>query len=253
MRRQFQILYTVAVGAYLESLLDDNEFPIYMKLPPGMHQLREIRKGLICRLLKSLYGLKQSGRLWNQNVIKVFKSLGFTQLNGDPSILIRQSNKEITLVSVYVDDFLLASHTIATLEAVKKELAKEYNVKDLGEVTTIIGWQMTRDLATKTLKIDQSAFVRDLVIEEGLTNCNSNVIPMKAGSAIEMNEHDDYEETEIKSYQHLIGKLMYLACGTRPDIAFVVGLLSRHNANPRKGHLRAAKRVVRYLKGTRCN
>lgn len=73
---------------------------------------------------------------------------------------------------------------------------------------------------------------------------------MKAGSSIEMGEHDDYEEAELKLYQRLIGKLMYLSCGTRPDIAFVVGQLSRHNADPRVGHMRAAKRVIRYLKGS---
>ena len=162
----------------------------------------------------------------------------------------RQSKEKTTLVSVYVNDFLLASNNADTLETVKRELGKEYNVKDLGEVKTIIGWQITRNPSTQTLKIDQSSFIRDLVIEENLTNCNSNIIPMKAGSAIEMIKHDDYEDIEIKPYQHLIDKLMYLACGTRPDIAFIVGLLSRHNADPRKGHLRATKRVVRYLKGT---
>ncbi len=73
---------------------------------------------------------------------------------------------------------------------------------------------------------------------------------MKARSAIEMIEHDDYEDTEIKLYQYLIGNLIYLTCGRRPDIAFIVGLLSRHNADSKKDHLRAAKRVVRYLEGT---
>lgn len=73
---------------------------------------------------------------------------------------------------------------------------------------------------------------------------------MKAGSAIEMNKPDDYNKADLRAYQQLIGKLMYLACGTRPDIAFAVGRLSKHNADPQKSHLRAAKRVVRYLKGT---
>ena len=68
---------------------------------------------------------------------------------------------------------------------------------------------------------------------------------MKAGSIIEMNEADDYDETDLKAYQRLIGKLMYLSCGTRPDIAFAVGQLSKQNADPRVGHLKAAKRVVR--------
>lgn len=238
------------VGAYLESLLGDNELPIFMKLPLGMHHLCQIRKGLLCRLLRSLYGLRQSGRLWKQNVIAFFKSIGFLQLNGDPSILIRRSEDETSIVSVYVDDFLLASNTMAILEALKKSLSKEYDTKDLGEVETIIGWQISRDTAAGIMKIDQSAFIRDLVIEEGLTECNANVISMKAGSAIEMTEPEDYEEADLRTYQRLIGKLMYLACGTRPDIAFVTGQLSRHNADPRKGHLRAAKRVVRYLRGT---
>ena len=149
----------------------------------------------------------------------------------------RKFKEVTTLVSVYVDDFLFASNSTDTLETVKKELKNEYNVNDLGELETIIGWQIMRDPFTQTLKIDQSSFIRDLVIEKNLTNCNSNIIPMKAGSAIEMIEHDDYEDTEIKPYQHLIGKLMYLACGTRPDIAFIVGLLSRHNTDPRKSHL----------------
>ena len=238
------------VGAYLESLLGDNELPIFMKLLPGMRNLRQIREGLLCRLLRSLYGLKQSGRLWNQNAIAFYKSIGFIQLNGDPSILIRQLEDEISIVSVYVDDFLLASNTMTALNALKASLAKEYDTKDLGEVRTIIGWQIHRDSAAGTMKINQLAFIRDLVIEEGLTDCNANVIPMKAGSSIEMSDPEDYEEADLCTYQRLIGKLMYLACGTRPDIAFVVGQLSKHNVDPRKRHLRAAKRVVRYLKGT---
>ena len=171
-------------------------------------------------------------------------------MNGDPNILIQQTKDEISIASVYVDDFLLASNKMATLKALKKLLGKKYKMKDIGEVKTIIGWQITRDLAARTMKIDQSAFIRNFVIEEGLIDCNAKVIPIKAGSAIEMNDPEDYEETELQEYQHLIGKLIYLACGTRPDIAFVVGQLGRQNADPKKSHLQAAKRVVRYLKGT---
>ena len=215
-----------------------------------MHHLRQIRKDLLCRLLRSLYRLKQSGRLWNQNVIAFYKSIGFTQLNGDSSILIRHSEVETRIVSVYVDDFLLASNTMAILETLKKSLSKKYNTKDLRGVKTIIGWQISRDNTSRIMRIDQSAFIRDFVIEEGLTKCNANVIPMKASSAIEMTEPEDYEETNLRTYQQLVGKLMYLAFGTRPDIAFVVGQLSKHNVDPRKSHLLAAKGVVRYLCGT---
>lgn len=99
---------------------------------------------------------------------------------------------------MYVDDFLLASNTMALLEKLKECLAKEYNTKDLGEIKTIIGWQFSQDTALGTIKIDQSAFIRDFVIEECLTECNANVIPMKAGSAIDMGESEDYKETDLR-------------------------------------------------------
>lgn len=109
---------------------------------------------------------------------------------------------------------------------------------------------MTRNWDAGILKINQSAFIRNLLEEENLTDCNAVIIPMKAGSFIEMLKDDDYEEADLKTYQRLIGKLMYLSCGTRPDISFAMGQLSQRNADPRVGHLKAAKGVVWYLKGT---
>ena len=148
-------IYQVDImGAYLESLLSNNKLPIFMKIPPGIRDLRQVRERLSCRLLQSLYGLKQSGRLLNQNVIAFYKSIGFIQLNNDPSILIQRVDDEISIVSVYVDDFLLALNTMATLNALKASLAREYNTKDLGEVKTIIGWQIHLDLVGDTMKID---------------------------------------------------------------------------------------------------
>lgn len=135
-----------------------------------------------------------------------------------------------------------------TLNVIKKLLAKKYNMKDLGKVKTIIEWQVTKNTAACTMKIDQSAFIRDLIIEKRLNKCNANVIPMKTGLSLKMLEPNDYDKTDLHIYQQLIGKLIYLAYETRPDIVFVIGQLNRYNADPRKGHLRAVKKVVRYLK-----
>lgn len=87
-------------------------------------------------------------------------------------------------------------------------------------------------------------------MEEGLTNCNNNVIFMNIRLVIEITNLEDYKETKFREYQCLISKLMYLTCGIRLDITFVVDQLNKHNANPKKVHLRTAKRVVKYLKGT---
>lgn len=83
------------------------------------------------------------------------------------------------------------------LKTLKKLFAKEYEIKDLGEVKTIIGWLVIRDTAVRTMKIDQSAFIIDLIIEEELIECNTNVIPIKAGSAIEMIKLNNDEETNL--------------------------------------------------------
>lgn len=90
--------------------------------------------------------------------------------------------------------------------------------------------------------------MKDLVIDKGLTNCNANVMPIKAGLAIEMFNPNNYNKTDLFKDQCLIGKLIYLVCKTRPNIAFAIGWLNKHNTNPKKSHLQVAKSVVRYLK-----
>lgn len=136
----FLVEQTDIVGAYLESLIGDNELPIFMKPLLGMRDLWSVRKGLVYKLLKSIYGLKQSGRLWNQKVIIFLKILGFNPLNANPSILVSTRNGGgILIISVYVDDFLFASNNSKTLELLKITITKEYNVKDLEEVCIIIG------------------------------------------------------------------------------------------------------------------
>ncbi len=89
-------------------------------------------------------------------------------------------------------------------------------------------------MATQILKIDQATFIRDLIIKKGLTDYNTNVILMKTGSSLKIIKLDDYKEAELCLYQHFISKLIYLAYGTRLEIVFVVGQLSRHNINLKK-------------------
>lgn len=87
------------------------------------------------------------------------------------------------------------------------------------------------------MKIDQSTFVQDLIIKKRLTKYNANVISITACLSIDMSDPENSEEIDLQTYQCLIGKLIYLACGIRPNIAFVVGQLSRHNADLKKDHL----------------
>lgn len=118
--------------AYLESLMEDNNLPIFMKLPLRMRNFWLVRIGLVCRFLRSNYGLTQSGRLWNQNVIIFFKTLGFKLLNVNLSIFILTKDRgEILMINVYIDDFLFVLNSLKALLWLKKSITKKYNVKDL--------------------------------------------------------------------------------------------------------------------------
>ena len=99
------------------------------------------------------------------------------------------------------------------------------------------------------MKIDQKGYIRDLLESEGISSCYPTILPVKAGSTLTLNQVDNHTPADMIAYQQLVGKLIYSACRTRPDIAFVVGQLSRHNSDPQMDHMRIAKQTLRYLKG----
>jgi hypothetical protein len=233
-------------AAFLEGWLDEE---VYMRPPDGLI-IRQGAGSLVCRLIRSLYGLKQSARVWNLRMSTYLLSKEFRPTHTDPSIFIRKDGRGTVVLAVHVDDFGIAGDSMAAIDGAKADLSKEFRMKDLGEVGTITGWRITRDLPRKILTIDQSAYVSELLIEYGLQDCKAAKTPMERGSAIALSTTDDSEDVDIESYGRLFGQLNWLSVGTRPDISFAVGKLGQHLSNPKKAHSRAAKRVLRYLRGT---
>ena len=183
-------------------------------------------------------------------ITKFFRKIGFTPINADSCILTIKREGELIIVGVYVDDLFLGSRSTKALDWLKNQLMNKFNMKDLGEVKKIIRWKITCNLKAGTLKINQKRYIRDLLESEGMTLYHPTILPVKAGSTLFLDQVGDHQQANLTEYQRLIGKLMYLSCGTRPDIAFVVGQLSCHNSDPHVRHLRIAKQVLRYLKGT---
>ena len=122
-------------------------------------------------------------------------------------------------------------------------------MKDLGKAKTIIGWEIIKDIEAGTLKSDQKRYIRDLLEAKGITSYHLNVLHIKAGLFISMDQAGNENSDDLAAYKRLIRKLMNLAFGTWPDILFVVGLLSQYNFDPRVGHFRVAKQVLPHLKG----
>ena len=139
------------IGIYLKSLLDQKAQPIYIKIPQRFGSGQE---WLVCKILKSLYSLKQAGRLWNKTIIRFFQKIKFVLTNANLCMLTYRQGDVFIIMKVYVNDLLLRSQSQDELEWLKDRLIKKFNMKDLGKAKTIIRWGITQNLQARTLKID---------------------------------------------------------------------------------------------------
>ena len=205
----------------------------------------------LCHLIKSLYGLKQAGREWNAELNKELEAHNWNPSVVDPCLYIRKTSKGIEIIAIWVDDLLLFASSLALMERMKRDLQSLFEITDLGEPSKIVGIEIHRDYKHKTITISQRQYIKSILAKEGLLDCNSVGMPMNPNEKLIPSEGETGEDGYAHSYASLIGSLMYLAVATRPDIAYAVYHLGSFMANPSMAHWSAAKRVLRYLSGTR--
>src|ERR1700678_49055 len=212
--------------------------------------------GMVWHLLKLLYGLKQASLMWYRLFRATLEKLGFTCNEFDHGLFIyrRDFNNSTTVchLAVHVDDGLGTTNSAPFLTHLKNEIAKAFGIKDLGPVRSFIGFQFERDHTTQELWVHQENYIDNLLDEHSLHDCNSVTTPLDSNHPFG-DITSSYPETPnlVKSYQRLIGSLLFLSICTRPDIAFAVMALSQWNSKPEPRHFASAKRVLRYLKGTK--
>ena len=242
--------------AFLHGELDEE---LYMKQPPGFIKAGE--EHLVCKLKKSIYGLRQSPRQWNQALHRFLAAQGFTRSICDHCVYIRHNNKENgeppEILVVYVDDILVVARTIEQVEALKRLLKSQFDVTDLGELEFFLGIRVRRDRANRRLYLDQGTYIHDMLQRYGMENCNSCVTPMEKGlyrqkaSALPPIDEEEEERLARLPYREAVGSLLFCSVATRPDIAYAVNAVSQHLNNYRVQHWKAVKHILRYLKGTR--
>lgn len=145
-----------AVTAYLNGTLDEE---LYMEQPDGY----EIEPGKCCRLIKSIYGLKQAGRVWNETLDKVLKNYGLERSKMDQCIYFSNNEKRILILAIYVDDILIFSNDFKTEADLKKELQRHFKMKDMGAASSILGIRITRNEQFQQISIDQEGYIRDIL------------------------------------------------------------------------------------------
>ena len=225
--------------AFLNDIL---KVEIYMELPKG-YPTKPV--GVVCKLIKSLYGLKQSPMEWNSALDQYLLSIGFKPTAADPCLYVRNIKEELVLLAVYVDDIVVAASTKALEIAVKKELMSKFEMTDLGELNWYLGMKVTRNPKSGTIYLDQSQYIQKVLEKFSMTEAKPANTPMSS-------DPDATEKTEPADapYREAVGCFMYAMIGTRPDIAYAVSVASRYLENPEVKHWVLVKRILRYLKGT---
>ena len=204
---------------------------------------------LVCRLNKSLYGLKQSPRNWNQVLDTWFMENSFVVSEADPCLYLKfgagpDKNKTL-IVLVYVDDLIICGDSRSEIEKFKSDISKKFNMKDLGDLKRILGMEVKRDREARTLEITQQTYIETMLKRFGMEDCKPIGSPAEGVLLRDPNAGPDRE------YMCLIGSLIYAAIVSRPDIAYAVQALGRHMQAANDTHFAAAKRVLRYLQETK--
>jgi hypothetical protein len=241
------------VTAYLYGSLDSD---IYMKVPDGVPVPNpNAKRNVYCvKLNKSLYGLKQSGRMWYNRLSEFLLKRGYSNNDDCPCVFIKKSETGFCIISVYVDDLNIIGNT-QDIDEARNHLKTEFEMKDLGKTKFCLGLQLEH--LPSGILVHQTAYIQKILEKFNMDKSYPSKTPMVVRSLdVEKDQfrpRDEGEEilgSEVP-YLSAVGALMYLANCTRPDIAFAVNLLARHSAAPTKRHWTGVKNIFRYLQGTK--
>ncbi|XP_074302984.1 uncharacterized protein LOC141637318 [Silene latifolia] len=226
-------------NAFLHGDLNEE---VYMKLPPGFGRGHE---GKVCRLKKSLYGLRQAPRCWFAKLASALRHYGFRQSYSDYSLFTYTMNDVRLHVLIYVDDLVIAGNDSQAISVFKVYLNRCFKMKDLGSLKYFLGIEVARN--SDGIFLNQRKYTLDIITETGLLGAKPASTPMDPDHKLSVNGSPYLDDPE--RYRRLIGRLIFLAV-TRPDLTFSVHVLSQFLTKPRTAHMDAALRVVRYLKGS---
>jgi hypothetical protein len=233
-------------SAFLHGDIDEE---VYVELPEGWNLFPDIFESgeTVLLLQKALYGLKQSPRLWQPTLKAALRGLDYVPLFADECVY-RNASTGLIIIT-YVDDFLLVGPPGQELQRLKGQLSNAFDMKDLGQCQYFLGVRITRMGSQITLC--QDAYVRKVLDQFGMLECRAVTTPLDPGARDTLVPHQGLaSKDQIKLYQSLVGCINYLANQTRCDIAFTASALSRFLVNPAPVHIKSAKRVLQYLKGT---
>src|SRR6202522_333476 len=238
--------------AYLNGVLDDNE-DIFMEQPPH-HEIKD-RSRYVVKLKKPIYGLKQAGRKGSNSLCRSLAEIGFSRSKADSCVFYIRVGGDVVVLAIHVDDTPITGSTAKLVNKFKGRINEKFQITDLGSISWLLGLSIKRNRSMRTLYISQKSYIESIIRRFNLEDAKSLTIPIDPNTSLSKDKCPKTEE-ERKTmrnvpYREAIGALNWVAVGTRPDIAFVVGQLAQFMESPGKVHWEAVNRVLRYSKGTK--
>ena len=255
--------------AYLNAELDRR---IFLKIPEGCDFPSYV---IALELGKALYGLHQSGRLWNELIVSVLKLLGYEpNKHGDECVLKRRSKTgRLLIIGLYVDDQINIFHKDDSAEMAEdiEKLKKQYKLKELGNIELILGMHVVRDRQAGTLTLDLETYTKSICAEFGFSESKVQAVPESAweqklkeskvthtaplGNEIKkgcqtFTEENKSDEITLNNILPAIGALMWIANCTRPDIAHTVNRLAGEVNKATEITLKEIRRCFEYIRTT---
>jgi len=228
--------------AFLYGELDEI---IYMNQPPGF----EDGTSCVCKLNKCLYGLKQSPRCWNKKIKAFLEKCGLNTSSADPCLFFNSSDGHKLLIALYVDDGLVAAQNANDLTKFMSELQSEFCVT-VSPASCFLGLQI-KQLQDGSITISQENYANEVLEMFSMAECYKVATPMdNASQIIESADKVKNKDMHKVPDREAVGSLMYLAVGTRQDIAYAVNTVSQFLDKPTEADWQSVKRIFRYLKGT---
>ena len=226
---------------------------IYMVQPENFESRDP--KNMVCKLTRSIYGLKQASHQWYHKFHQVIISFGFEINAVDNCVYHKFSGSKHIFLVLYVDDILLATNDIGMLHETKRFLSKNFEMKDLGDASFVLGIQIQRDCSRGSLGLSQRSYIDKVLKRFGMQDSKLGDTPVAKGDKFSLNQcpKNNLKVKEMRKipYALVVGSLTYAQACTHPDIVYIVGMLGRYLSNPGMDHWKAAKRVMRYLRRTK--
>ena len=228
-------------------LYGDLEEEIYMKVPDGLKQFYS--PDVCLELGKSIYGCIQAARQWWKRFIAELKRLGFVQSLADPCLLIFHDERGVVYFVIYVDDCIIFSSTESLMKQFKRDVAKVFNIKELGELRKYLGCFFDRH--ENKIKIVQPELITSFT-ESFKIPTGPRGTPAVAGQVL-LRGHDpadNVNDEQQKTFRSGIGKLLHLTAKSRPEIANSVREISKFMDGATPAHINAMYRIMRYVIAT---